>query len=60
APPQAAMIGDDVEDDVRGAQAVGMRALLVDRGDRFPDEPERLRDLWGVPAALGLQAQHYD
>lgn len=60
APEDAVMIGDDVEDDVRGAQAVGMRALLVDRGDRFPGEPERLRDLWGVPAALGLQARDYD
>jgi HAD superfamily hydrolase (TIGR01549 family) len=57
---EAAMIGDDVEDDIRGARAVGMRALLVDRADRFPEEPERLRDLWGVPAALGLRAQDYD
>jgi HAD superfamily hydrolase (TIGR01549 family) len=60
APEEAAMIGDDVEDDIRGAQAVGMRGLLVDRADRFPEEPGRLRDLWGVPAALGLQAQDYD
>jgi putative hydrolase of the HAD superfamily len=52
---EAVMVGDDVEDDVRGAEAVGMRALLVDRGDRFPDEPGRLLDLWSVPAALGLK-----
>lgn len=51
---EAVMIGDDVEDDVRGAQAIGMRALLVDRDDRFPGEPGRLGDLWSVPAALGL------
>jgi FMN hydrolase / 5-amino-6-(5-phospho-D-ribitylamino)uracil phosphatase len=50
----AVMVGDDVEDDVRGAQAVGMRALLVDRAGRFPEEPERLPDLWSVPGALGL------
>ena len=56
----AVMVGDDVEDDVRGAQAVGMRALLVDRSDRFPDEHDRLRDLWAVPAALELQARDYD
>jgi HAD superfamily hydrolase (TIGR01549 family) len=54
-PADAVMIGDDVEDDVRGAQAIGMRALLVDRDDRFPQESERLRDLWSVPAALGLR-----
>jgi FMN hydrolase / 5-amino-6-(5-phospho-D-ribitylamino)uracil phosphatase len=57
---EAVMIGDDVEDDVRGAQAVGMRALLVDRSDRFPNEPGRLPDLWSVPAALGLLARDYD
>jgi len=57
---EAAMIGDDVEDDVRGAEAVGMRALLVDRGDRFLEYPGRLTDLWSVPAALGLQARDYD
>jgi HAD superfamily hydrolase (TIGR01549 family) len=58
---EAAMVGDDVEDDVRGAQAVGMHALLVDRADRFPNEVGRLPDLWSVPAALGLQARRdYD
>jgi HAD superfamily hydrolase (TIGR01549 family) len=58
---EAAMVGDDVEDDVRGAQAVGMHALLVDRADRFPNEVGRLRDLWSVPAALGLQGRRdYD
>ncbi len=56
----AVMIGDDLEDDVRGAQAIGMRALLVDRDNRFPHEPERLPDLWSVPAALELQARDYD
>jgi len=60
APREAVMVGDDVEDDVRGAEAVGMRALLVDRSDRFPDERDRLRDLWAVPAALELQARDYD
>jgi hypothetical protein len=31
-----------------------MRALLVDREDRHPDVYERLIDLYGLPAALGL------
>ncbi len=53
-PDEAAMVGDSLEDDIEGARALGMRALLVDREDRFPDFPERLRDLYALPAALGL------
>jgi putative hydrolase of the HAD superfamily len=51
---EAAMVGDSLEDDVEGARAVGIRAFLIDRDDRFPDVPDRLRDLYGLPAALGL------
>jgi HAD superfamily hydrolase (TIGR01549 family) len=50
----AAMVGDSPEDDVEGAQALGMRAFLVDREDRFPDFEGRLPDLLALPAALGL------
>ncbi|HEX6702106.1 MAG TPA: HAD family hydrolase [Gaiellaceae bacterium] len=53
-PGEAAMVGDSVEDDVEGARALGMRALLVDREGRYPEVPDALRDLYGVPAALGL------
>jgi hypothetical protein len=31
-----------------------MRAWLVDREGRFPEQPDRLTDLRGLPAALGL------
>jgi HAD superfamily hydrolase (TIGR01549 family) len=51
---EAAMIGDTIEDDIEGARAVGMRALLVDREGRYGDDAEALRDLREVPAALGL------
>jgi len=54
APGAAAMVGDDPEDDVAGARAVGMEAWLVDRDDRFPQHPQRLTDLRALPAALGL------
>jgi putative hydrolase of the HAD superfamily len=54
APADAAMVGDSLEDDVEGAQAVGIRAFLVDRYDRHPDNAERLPDLFALPAALGL------
>ena len=53
----AAMVGDDAEDDVEGARAVGMEAWLVDRDGRFPDHPHRLADLRMLPAALGLGAR---
>ena len=48
------MVGDSLEEDVEGARALGMRAILVDREKRHPDIEERLTDLYGLPAALGL------
>ena len=48
------MVGDSLEEDVEGARALGMRAILVDRDERHPDVEERLTDLYGLPAALGL------
>jgi putative hydrolase of the HAD superfamily len=53
---EAVMIGDSIDDDVEGARAVGMRALLLDRENRYPDAEEKLTDLRALPAALGLQA----
>jgi putative hydrolase of the HAD superfamily len=51
---EAAMVGDQLEDDIEGARAIGMRALLVDRENRFPEAEDRLEDLRALPAALGL------
>jgi HAD superfamily hydrolase (TIGR01549 family) len=51
---EAAMVGDSPEDDIEGARALGMRAFLVDRDDRFPAYDDRLPDLRALPAALGL------
>jgi putative hydrolase of the HAD superfamily len=53
-PGEAAMVGDSLEDDVEGATAVGIEAYLIDREDRYPELPQRLRDLWSLPAVLGL------
>jgi len=53
-PTEAAMVGDSLEEDVEGARALGMRAILLDREDRHPEIEERLTDLYGLPAALGL------
>jgi len=52
---QSAMVGDSPEDDIEGARAAGIAtAFLLDREDRFPEIPDRLRDLYELPAALGL------
>jgi HAD superfamily hydrolase (TIGR01549 family) len=51
---EAVMVGDSLEEDVEGARALGMRAILIDREDRHPEVEERLSDLYGLPAALGL------
>jgi HAD superfamily hydrolase (TIGR01662 family) len=53
-PTEAAMVGDTVEDDVEGALALGMRAVLVDRLGLRPDFEPRIEDLYALPAALGL------
>jgi putative hydrolase of the HAD superfamily len=54
-PAQAVMVGDSLEEDVEGARALGMRAILIDREDRHLQVEERLTDLYGLPAALGLR-----
>jgi HAD superfamily hydrolase (TIGR01549 family) len=55
-PADAAMVGDSPEDDVDGARAAGIRtAFLLDRDDRYPELPDRLPDLFALPAALGLR-----
>jgi putative hydrolase of the HAD superfamily len=52
---EAAMVGDTLDDDVEGALAVGMRAVLVDREGRHPEVDGALRDLRELTAALGLE-----
>jgi putative hydrolase of the HAD superfamily len=52
----AAMVGDSPEDDLEGARALGMRAFLVDREGVYPGAPDRLPDLFALPAALGISS----
>ena len=54
APDEAAMVGDNVADDIVGARALGMRAILVDREGLHVGEPDRIDTLLALPAALGL------
>ncbi|HXG75070.1 MAG TPA: HAD family hydrolase [Gaiellaceae bacterium] len=51
---ETAMVGDSYEDDIKGARALGMRAILLDRDGRRPEEPDRIETLLALPAALGL------
>jgi len=51
---EAVMVGDSYADDIEGARALGMRAILVDRDGYYPDEPDRIDTLLALPAALGL------
>jgi HAD superfamily hydrolase (TIGR01549 family) len=52
---ETAMVGDSLEDDVEGARAVGMRAILLDREGLHPDAQDRIDTLLALPAALGLE-----
>jgi putative hydrolase of the HAD superfamily len=53
-PDEAAMVGDSYEDDIEGARALGIRAILLDRDGLRLDAPDRIDTLLALPAALGL------
>jgi HAD superfamily hydrolase (TIGR01493 family) len=56
-PTDVVMVGDSVEDDVKGAVACGCAAILLDRDGRRSDPGvPRIRSLAELPAALGLPA----
>ena len=59
-PGEAAMVGDTLHDDVEGALAVGMRAVLLDRDGRHPEVRPALarpaRAAGGARARIGLRA----
>jgi HAD superfamily hydrolase (TIGR01662 family) len=53
-PADAVMVGDTIADDIEGAAALGMGAVLVDRhGFGYRYEP-CIETLYALPAALGL------
>ena len=56
-PADVAMVGDSYEDDVEGARALGIRAILLDRDGIRPEAPDRIDNLLALPAALGLQVR---
>jgi putative hydrolase of the HAD superfamily len=52
-PAEAAMVGDTIADDIEGAQALEMRAILLDRDGRYPDFTPRIESLNELTALLG-------
>jgi putative hydrolase of the HAD superfamily len=54
---EAAMVGDSEEDDVAGARALGLTAILLDRQGLHAEAPNRIDTLLALPAALGLPAR---
>ncbi len=55
APAEAVMVGDTLQEDIEGALAVGMGAVLLDRDRRHPEVAGRLDSLHDLPAALRLE-----
>src|SRR5215831_3724752 len=53
-PAEAVMVGDTIADDIEGAQALGMRAILVDREKVNPEFEPRIETLNELPPLLGL------
>lgn len=49
---EALHVGDSLAEDYEGARAAGLSALLLDRDDRHPGLPERIRSLAEIPERL--------
>jgi HAD superfamily hydrolase (TIGR01549 family) len=54
-PDAAVMVGDSPEDDVAGAEAIGMRGVLIDR-ERKLGRDDALPTLLALPSLLGLES----
>lgn len=55
-PDEAVMVGDSYHDDILGARAVGMSAVLLDRRGHSRAEVVTIHSLDELPAAIGLPA----
>jgi len=53
-PEEVTMVGDSYEDDIEGARAIGIRAILLDRDGLRLEASDRIDSLFALPAALGL------
>ena len=55
-PTEALMVGDTIADDIEGALALGMRAILLDRDGRRPDFEPRIETLQQLLSVLHVRA----
>jgi putative hydrolase of the HAD superfamily len=53
-PEDSVMVGDTIADDIEGARAIGMRAILVDRGQIHPKFDPRIESLNELPPLLEI------
>ena len=53
-PDEAVMVGDTIADDIEGALALGMRAILLDREGVHPEFEPRAETLTDLPGLLGI------
>ncbi|HEU5243338.1 MAG TPA: HAD family hydrolase [Gaiellaceae bacterium] len=53
-PDEAVMVGDTIADDIEGARALGMCAILLDREGTRPEFEPRIQTLNELPPLLGL------
>jgi putative hydrolase of the HAD superfamily len=53
-PAEAVMVGDTIADDIEGALALGMRAILLDREGVHPEFEPRIETLHQLAPLLGL------
>jgi len=53
-PRSAVMVGDTIADDIEGARALGMRAILMDRESAHADFEPRIETLRELPPLLGI------
>ena len=54
-PAEAVMVGDTIADDIEGALALGMPAILLDRERVHPDFEPRIETLNELPDRLGIR-----
>ena len=52
---EAVMVGDTIADDIEGALALGMPAILLDREGVHPDFEPRIETLNELPDRLGIR-----
>jgi HAD superfamily hydrolase (TIGR01549 family) len=56
-PAEAVMVGDSLEDDILPARRYGLRAILLDREQVHPDDPDRVTTLTALKTRIPAEDQ---